>query len=219
MPRAQRTAPPTPGATRNLQTFDHGAQIRADPGDSPSPDAGDSAGHKWFRYSAGGAQLGLMDGRWPDSAKFEQFEPERFYLRQDSVHRGAILKPAGEHGLAAPHLRPHGRKRGQSGSSEPPPDPDHVLAAGLRGHAVILGPDRVSGRHRNPVVVRAPIWFQQQRGRPRLRQRRRSDRPEPGARGQRAPVLRRVRTPGATLRPRAADVLPPRPGRERVPDG
>ena len=47
-----------------------------------------------------------MDGRWPDSAKFEQFEPKRFYLRQNSVHRGAILKPAGEHGLAAPHLRP-----------------------------------------------------------------------------------------------------------------
>ena len=35
----------------------------------------------WFRYSAGGAQLGLDDGRWPDSAKFEQFEPKRFYLR------------------------------------------------------------------------------------------------------------------------------------------
>src|SRR3989442_726863 len=71
-----------------------------------------------------------------------------------STAPGPILKPAGEHGLAAPHLRPHGRKRGQGGSSEPPPYPDHVLAAGLRGHAIILGPDRVSSRHRNPVVVR-----------------------------------------------------------------
>ena len=113
-----------------------------------------------------------MDGRWPDSAKFEQFEPKRFYLRQNSVHRGAILKPAGEHGLAAPHLRPHGRKRGQGGSSEPPPYPDHVLAAGLRGHAIILGPDRVSSRHRNPVVVRGRgIHFGGDAARPMARSR------------------------------------------------
>ena len=101
------------------------------------------------------AQLGLTDGRWSASAKFEQFEAERFDLREDAEHRGPILEQAGEHGLAALQLRHHRREGGQSGSSEPPLYPDRVQAAGLCGHAMILQPDPVSGRRRNLVIVRA----------------------------------------------------------------
>ena len=36
--------------------------------------------------------LGLMDGWWPDLAKFEDLEAERFELRQDPVHRGRVLE-------------------------------------------------------------------------------------------------------------------------------
>src|SRR5439155_23621186 len=36
------------------------------------------------------------------------------------------------------------------------PYPDHVLGAGLGGHAMILGCDPVSGRHRNLVIARPP---------------------------------------------------------------
>jgi len=60
------------------------AQIRADSGDLPSPDAGDFAEHKWCSAVA---QLGLTDGRWFASAKFDQIEPERFYLRENPVQR------------------------------------------------------------------------------------------------------------------------------------
>jgi len=59
-------------------------QIRADSGDLASPDAGDFAGHNWCSAVA---QLGLTDGRWSVSAKFDQIEPERFYLRENPVHR------------------------------------------------------------------------------------------------------------------------------------
>ena len=38
------------------------------------------------------ARLGLMDGRWPDLAKFENLEAEGFELRQDPVHRGPVLE-------------------------------------------------------------------------------------------------------------------------------
>jgi hypothetical protein len=38
------------------------------------------------------ARLGLMDGWWPDLAKFENLEAERFELRQDPVHRGPVLE-------------------------------------------------------------------------------------------------------------------------------
>ena len=86
-------------------------------------------------------QLGLMNGFPPDSANLEQLEPERLYLRQHPEHRRPILERAGEHGLAAPNLRPQGRKGGQSGSSEPSPYPEHVPAAGLCGHAMIVGQD------------------------------------------------------------------------------
>ena len=34
-----------------------------------------------------GDQLRLASGRRPDAAKFEQFEPKRFYLCQDAIHR------------------------------------------------------------------------------------------------------------------------------------
>jgi hypothetical protein len=30
--------------------------------------------------------LGLKDNRWSDPAKFNQIEPERFYLRENPVH-------------------------------------------------------------------------------------------------------------------------------------
>src|SRR4051794_1594524 len=66
------------------------------------------------------AQSGLMDGWWPDSAKFENLEAERFELRQNPVHRGRVLERGREHRLAAAHLGLHGGERGQRGSSEPP---------------------------------------------------------------------------------------------------
>src|SRR5262245_27801442 len=57
------------------------AQIRAAPGELPSPDPGDLP-----NASVCCARLALSraHGRpWPDSAKFEQLEPERFfYLRE-----------------------------------------------------------------------------------------------------------------------------------------
>jgi hypothetical protein len=84
--------------------------------------------------------------------KFENLEPKRFDLRENPIHCRRILKPAREHGLAAPHLRPHGRKRGQRGRSEPAPYPDRVLAAGLCGHIMMVGHDPVSGRHRNLMI-------------------------------------------------------------------
>ena len=64
---------------------EHKAQIRANPGDLPSPDAGDVEEREGLRYSSA-ARLGLTDRRRPDAAKFEQLEPKRFYLRQDPVH-------------------------------------------------------------------------------------------------------------------------------------
>jgi hypothetical protein len=39
-----------------------------------------------FQMTNTGAQLGLMDVRWPDLANFEQLEPSRFYLRQNPEH-------------------------------------------------------------------------------------------------------------------------------------
>jgi hypothetical protein len=41
----------------------------------------------WLRYPAGGAQLRLTDGLWPDSAQFENLEPKRFDLCQNSIDR------------------------------------------------------------------------------------------------------------------------------------
>jgi hypothetical protein len=81
----------------------------------------------------------LTDGRWRHLAKFENLEPKRLHLRENPVYRGPVLEQAGEHGLAGLHFRSHARKCGQSGSSKPPLYPDHVVAARLCGHAMILG--------------------------------------------------------------------------------
>jgi len=52
----------------------------------PAPDVGDFAEHKWLRCSTG-AQLGIIDCRRPDSAKFDELQPKRFYLREDPEQR------------------------------------------------------------------------------------------------------------------------------------
>ena len=94
-------------------------------------------------------------------SEFEQFEAERLDLGEDAEQRGPILEQAREHGLAFLDFRPHGRKGGQSGSTEPPSYPNHVLAAALRGHSMILGHNPVSGPHRNLVIlfVRVRSYF------------------------------------------------------------
>jgi hypothetical protein len=86
-------------------------------------------------------------------AQFEQLETERFDLRKDAEHGGPIFKQAGEHGLADLQLSHHRGEGGQDGSSEPTPDPDRVQARRY-GHAMIVQPDLVSRRRRNPVIVR-----------------------------------------------------------------
>jgi hypothetical protein len=91
-----------------------------------------------------------------DLSEFEQFEAERFDLRKDAEHSGAVLEQAGEHGLAALHLGHHRGKGGQAGSSEPAPYPDRVQAWRC-GHAIILQPDLVSRLRRNLVIVRMPV--------------------------------------------------------------
>jgi len=91
-----------------------------------------------------------------DLSKFEQFEAERLDLRHDAEQRGPILEQAGEHRLAALQLRHHRGKGGQGGRSEPAPYPDRVQVR-RSGHAIILQPDLVSRRRRNPVIVRTPV--------------------------------------------------------------
>jgi hypothetical protein len=90
----------------------------------------------------------------PDLAQFEKFEAERFDLPNDAEHRGPILKPAGEHGVAARRLRHHRGECGQNGSSEPTPYPDRVQALQC-GHGIIVRSDLVSGRRRNQVITPA----------------------------------------------------------------
>jgi hypothetical protein len=92
----------------------------------------------------------------PDLSEFEQFETERFDLRKDAEHRGAIFKQAGEHGLAARRLRHHRGKGGQSGSSEPAPYPNRVQAPRC-GHVVIVRYDLVNRRRRNQVIAHSGV--------------------------------------------------------------
>ena len=87
-----------------------------------------------------------------DLSQFEQLEAERFDLRNDAEQGGPIFKQAGEHGLAAPQLRNHRGEGGQSGSSEPTPDPDRVQARPC-GHGMIVLPDPVSRLRRNLVIA------------------------------------------------------------------
>ena len=88
----------------------------------------------------------------PDLLEFQQFEAERLDVRKDAEQRGPILEQAGEHGLAAVALTHHRRKGRQGSSSEPAPYPDRIQARRC-GHAIILPPDLVSRRRRNPVIV------------------------------------------------------------------
>jgi hypothetical protein len=87
-----------------------------------------------------------------DLAKLEKIEAERFDLREDAEHRGTIFKPAGEHSFVALQLRHHRGEGGQSGSSEPIPDPDPVKARRC-GHGMIVLPDLVSWLRRNLVIA------------------------------------------------------------------
>jgi len=89
-------------------------------------------------------------------AQFEQLEAERFDLPEDAEQAGPIFNKTGEHGLAAFDLRHHRGEGGQGGRSEPALYPDRVQAR-QRGHVTILRPDLVSRRHRNLVIVRAPV--------------------------------------------------------------
>jgi hypothetical protein len=91
-----------------------------------------------------------------DLSEFDQLEVERFDLRKDAEHRGPVLEQAGEYGLAALQLRHHRGKGRQGRSSEPAPYPDRVQARRC-GHAIIVQPDLVSRRRRNPVIVHMPV--------------------------------------------------------------
>jgi hypothetical protein len=89
-------------------------------------------------------------------SELEQLEAEPFNLGEDAEQRGPIFKPTGEHGLAADHLMRHRRKGRQGGGSEPTLDPDRVQARPC-GHGLILPPNRVSLRRRNPVIRRNQV--------------------------------------------------------------
>src|SRR6267143_5331620 len=100
-----------------------------------------------------GSTIGVT-GSWtcPDLSDFQQFEAESLDLSENAEQRGPILKPTGEHGLAAHHLIRHRRKSRQGGGSEPTLDPDRVQAR-PGGHALMLPPNRVSRLRRNPVIA------------------------------------------------------------------
>src|SRR4051812_30123535 len=96
----------------------------------------------WFTWCRSSADL----------SKFEQFEAERFDLREDAEHSRTVLEQAGEHGLAALQLTDHRREGGEGGSPEPTLDPDRVQARRC-GHVSIVPPYLVTRRRRNPVIA------------------------------------------------------------------
>ena len=86
--------------------------------------------------------------------QFEQLEAERFDLRKDAEQGGPVFKQAGEHRLAAPHLRDHRGKGREGGSSEAAAYPDLVQARQC-GHRIIVPPGLVSRRRRNLVILQS----------------------------------------------------------------
>jgi len=63
---------------------------------------------------------------WPDLAELDQFQAERFSLREDAEYRGPILEQAGEHGLSAVDVGNHRRKGRKGGGPEAALDPNAV---------------------------------------------------------------------------------------------
>ena len=92
----------------------------------------------------------------PGLPEFEQFEPERFDLREDAEQGGPVLERAGEHGVAAVELGHHRGEGGEGGGSESTLYADRVQA-GRCGHVMIVQPDLVSRRRRNLVIVGALV--------------------------------------------------------------
>ena len=93
-----------------------------------------------------------------DLAQFEKLKAEGLDLGKDTEHRGLIFEHAGEHGLTAVQLGHHRGEGGQSSRSEPTPYPDRVQTR-RRGHTVIVLPDLVNRRRRNPVIGHADPWL------------------------------------------------------------
>ena len=94
-----------------------------------------------------------------DLPQFDEFEAERFDLRNDAEQRRPILKQAGEDGLASLQLGHHRGKGGQGGSPEATPYPDRVQARRC-GHISIVQPDLVIRRRRNLVIVHRTVLFE-----------------------------------------------------------
>jgi hypothetical protein len=111
-------------------------------GDSSSPDPDDlvvngDAGAGGCRGSRGLIAWARAIPWRPDPAELDQFEAERFDLRQDPEQRGAILEHSGQDGLAAVNVMDHRGKRGECGDAEASIDPDAV-EVGPRVHATIV---------------------------------------------------------------------------------
>jgi hypothetical protein len=74
---------------------------------------------------------------WQDLAEFDQFQAERFNLREDAEHRPPVLEQSGEYRLSAVDVMNHRGKGGERGRPEAALDPDGVKV-GLSAHAIIV---------------------------------------------------------------------------------